>query len=156
MSLLCACKDKGRIAGNGPITTGDDCIVETSFGRIKGYNDAGIYTFKGVPYAKAARFMPPVDPDRWEGVRKTQVYGPQARQGQNMNWGGQPSDYDFGFQFKNEKSSEDCQMLNIWTPALDGRKRPVFVWFHGGGYLPAQPSSCRPRREPPLPGKATS
>ena len=91
--ILGACRNGGQVAGIGPITTGDDCIVETGAGKIMGYNDAGIYTFKGVPYAKADRFMPPTDPDPWEGVRKTQVYGPQARQGQNMNWGGQPSDY---------------------------------------------------------------
>jgi para-nitrobenzyl esterase len=31
--------------------------------------------------------------------------------------------------------SEDCLVLNIWTPALrDHRKRPVMVWFHGGGF----------------------
>ena len=140
--LLCGCANDTR---KGPVTTGDDCIVTTTAGKIMGYNDAGIYTFKGVPYAKAGRFLPPQDPDRWEGVRKTQVYGPQAMQGQDMHWGGNPGDYDFGFEFKNEKSSEDCQVLNVWTPALDGRKRPVFVWIHGGGYasgsaifLPAQ------------------
>jgi para-nitrobenzyl esterase len=151
--LLCACGNNGQVAGNGPITTGEDCIVETTSGKIMGYNDAGIYTFKGVPYAKADRFMPPTDPDRWEGIKKTQVYGPQAKQSQNMDWGGQPSDYDFGFQFKNEKSSEDCQVLNVWTPALDGKKRPVFVWFHGGGYangsaifLPAQEGTALARK----------
>ena len=143
--LLCACGNDRQGAVPGPITTGEDCIVSTAYGKILGYNDAGIYTFKGVPYAKAERFMPPQAPDKWDGVLKTQVYGPQAMQGQNMNWGGTPSDYDFGFQFKKELNSEDCQMLNVWTPALDGKKRPVFVWFHGGGYangsaifLPAQ------------------
>ncbi|MBR5735199.1 MAG: carboxylesterase/lipase family protein [Bacteroidales bacterium] len=143
--FLCACKSNQKAAISGPVTTGDDCIVQVSYGKILGYNDAGIYTFKGVPYAKAERFMPPQDPDRWDGIKKTQVYGPQAMQSQDMIWGGQPSDYDFGFQFKKELNSEDCQMLNIWTPALDGKKRPVFVWFHGGGYangsaifLPAQ------------------
>ncbi len=31
--------------------------------------------------------------------------------------------------------SEDCLALNIWTPALrDHHKRPVMVWFHGGGF----------------------
>ena len=31
--------------------------------------------------------------------------------------------------------SEDCLVLNIWTPALrDHHKRPVMVWFHGGGF----------------------
>ena len=143
--LLSACKSNNHGFLNGPITTGDDCIVKVTSGKIQGYNDAGIYTFKGVPYAKAERFMPPQDPDSWEGVRKMQVYGPQAMQSQDMMWGGQPSDYDFGFQFKKELNSEDCQRLNIWTPALDGKKRPVFVWIHGGGYangsaifLPAQ------------------
>ena len=143
--LLCACKSRQESSTMGPITTGDDCIVQVTSGKILGYNDAGIYTFKGVPYANAERFMPPQAPDSWDGIRKTQVYGPQAMQGQNMMWGGQPSDYDFGFQFKKELNSEDCQMLNIWTPALDGKKRPVFVWIHGGGYangsaifLPAQ------------------
>ena len=142
---LCSCNNSKQSAVKGPITTGDDCIVRTTSGKIMGYNDAGIYTFKGVPYAKAERFMPPTDPDKWDNVRKTQSYGPQAMQNQNMRWGGQPSDYDFGFEFKNEKSSENCQVLNVWTPALDGKKRPVFLWIHGGGYasgsaifLPAQ------------------
>jgi len=31
--------------------------------------------------------------------------------------------------------SEDCLNLSVWTPGLqDGGKRPVMVWFHGGGY----------------------
>ncbi len=31
--------------------------------------------------------------------------------------------------------SEDCLRLNVWTPAIaDGKKRPVIVWLHGGGY----------------------
>ncbi|MFR3947377.1 MAG: carboxylesterase family protein [Ruminococcus sp.] len=31
--------------------------------------------------------------------------------------------------------SEDCQNLNVWTPDLDSNaKKPVMVWFHGGGY----------------------
>ena len=30
--------------------------------------------------------------------------------------------------------SEDCLFLNVWTPALDGKKRPVMVYLHGGGY----------------------
>lgn len=29
---------------------------------------------------------------------------------------------------------EDCQNLNIWTPACDDKKRPVMVWLHGGGF----------------------
>ena len=33
------------------------------------------------------------------------------------------------------EETEDCLVLNIWTPAInDGRKRPVMFWCHGGGF----------------------
>jgi len=36
---------------------------------------------------------------------------------------------------KPNDASEDCLYLNVWTRGVnDGRKRPVMVWFHGGGY----------------------
>ena len=33
-----------------------------------------------------------------------------------------------------DPQGEDCLVLNVWTPATDDAKRPVMVWFHGGGY----------------------
>jgi len=31
--------------------------------------------------------------------------------------------------------SEDCLTLNVWTRGLgDGAKRPVMIWYHGGGF----------------------
>jgi carboxylesterase type B len=34
-----------------------------------------------------------------------------------------------------EETDEDCLSLNVWTPAVDDRRRPVLVWVHGGGFM---------------------
>ncbi len=36
--------------------------------------------------------------------------------------------------FEPAVTAEDCLTLNVWTPALDGR-RPVLVWIHGGAFI---------------------
>ena len=35
----------------------------TAYGEVAGYIDNGVYTYKGLPYAKAERFLPAVKPD---------------------------------------------------------------------------------------------
>jgi para-nitrobenzyl esterase len=30
--------------------------------------------------------------------------------------------------------SEDCLTMNVFTPALDNKRRPVMFWMHGGGF----------------------
>lgn len=120
----------------GPILAGDNiAVANTSYGKIRGYIDSGIYAFKGIPYAKTERFMPPQAPEKWDGIRQCTVFGPQAMQGKAQNWEGQ-SDYNFGFQFCKEPMDEkECFVLNVWTKGInDGKKRPVWVWIHGGGY----------------------
>ena len=121
----------------GPVVSDETTVANTTAGKIQGYRDGEVYTFKGVPYAEAQRFMPPVKPKAHEGVVKHRVYGPKAPQGQSLKFRGNPqSDNDFGFQFNLEPMDEDnCLVLNVWTKGLDdGKKRPVFVWFHGGGF----------------------
>lgn len=120
----------------GPILTGRDvAVVSTRYGKVRGYMDDGIYVFKGIPYAKAERFMPPQAPDNWQDVRQCTVWGPQAMQNSLSAWGGQ-SDYNFGFQFNREPMDEkNSFVLNVWSKGInDGKKRPVWVWIHGGGY----------------------
>jgi para-nitrobenzyl esterase len=120
----------------GPILTGKDiAVVSTKYGKVRGYIDDGIFAFKGIPYAKAERFMPPQAPDKWDDLRQTTIYGPQAVQGSSLNWGGQ-GDYNFGFQFNKEPQDEkNSFVLNVWSKGInDGKKRPVWVWIHGGGY----------------------
>jgi para-nitrobenzyl esterase len=131
--------------------------AETSFGKIRGIENLGIKIFKGIPYGAstdgANRFMPPVDPHGWTGVRDALEYGhsaPQSvpRQPQSTQSASQstssptpsppgPSIYSaLGVQGgKPTGEGEDCLVLNIWTPSIkDGRKRPVMFWLHGGGF----------------------
>jgi len=113
--------------------------VETTSGKIRGYTQnvgsTKVYTFKGVPYGASTagrrRWMPPLEPDPWTGIRETVEYGPRCPQARGN--GGLVPEVDV-MEWKGPMS-EDCLNLNVWTPGLKGgEKRPVMVWFHGGGY----------------------
>ena len=78
-------------------------------------------------------FMPPVAVDKWEGVRSSRAYGPTCPQGKRMGW--YSDEQAFAFNWDDGYPDENCLRVNIWTPGLkDGKKRPVMVWLHGGGY----------------------
>lgn len=120
-----------------PITAGEHTRVNTVYGPIEGYLDGKIYTFKGIQYAKADRFLAPEYPDKFDRLRQCKLYGPQAPQSESLRWNGNnQTDYAFGNQFVLEPMDEkNCLVLNVWTPSInDSKRRPVFVWIHGGGY----------------------
>lgn len=129
-------------------------IAETSFGKIRGIENRGIKIFKGIPYGAntsgANRFMPPADPASWAGVRDALEYGHSCPQNDpsvakatpktapsTPGLINGPSIYK-ALDVPGDKPTgegEDCLVLNVWTPALnDGRKRPVMLWLHGGGF----------------------
>ena len=118
--------------------------AETSLGKVRGMDNAGIKTFKGIPYgastAGSNRFMPPVDPGKWTGVRDALEYGHSAPQ---RDPAAQPANGGLGVAAQGLPSEgEDCLVLNVWTPAVnDGRKRPVMFWCHGGGFATGSGSS---------------
>jgi len=121
---------------SGPILAGEDiAVVSTKYGKVRGYIDDGIFAFKGIPYAQAKRFMPPKAPNSWADVMQCTVYGPQVMQGKAQGWKGQGDD-NFGLQFNIEPMDEkESFVLNVWSQGInDGKKRPVWVWIHGGGF----------------------
>lgn len=110
-----------------------DAVTDTESGKVAGYIKDGIMVFKGIPYAKAERFMPPQAADKWEGIRSSRHYGPTAPQDKRAGWASDET--AFAFDWDDGYPGEDCQRVNIWTPGVnDGKKRPVMVWLHGGGY----------------------
>jgi para-nitrobenzyl esterase len=104
-------------------------VAATKAGRVRGATDNGVHVFRGIRYGAdtaGRRFMPPLPPEPWAGVRDALEYGPMSPQ---------PSRSP-------EKASEDCLFLNVWTPGLrDGRKRPVMFYIHGGAYSNGSGSS---------------
>ena len=100
---------------------GESPVAQTHRGAVRGFPDRGVTVFKGIRYGADTaprRFMPPLEPLPWDGVKDAMDYGPSSPQG-----GGR------------EPISEDCLFLNVWTPGLDPRaRRPVMFYIHGGAY----------------------
>jgi para-nitrobenzyl esterase len=130
---------RGQVSpSEAPLIARDgDAVAITRSGRVAGYIRKGVFTFKGIPYAENSagpnRFMPPVKAKSWEGVRSSRQYGYVAPQGPRAGWAN--DEEAFMFNWDDGVQSEDCLRVNVWTPAVgDGKKRPVMVWLHGGGY----------------------
>ncbi|MFY1612844.1 carboxylesterase/lipase family protein [Macellibacteroides fermentans] len=126
--------DKQEAKTDSEVLASDtNAIAETESGTVAGYQENGVYIYKGIPYAKAERFMPPQPVAKWEGIRSSRAYGPTCPQGKRAGWYHDES--AFAFDWNDGFPDEDCLRVNIWTPGLkDGKKRPVMVWLHGGGY----------------------
>lgn len=107
-----------------------ETIVETNAGKIEGYQRRGLFVFKGIPYAAppvgGRRWLPPEPVEPWSGVRQTQSYATIAPQN--------PTELSVIAPREPEPQNEDCLHLNIWTPGIDDKRRPVLFWIHGGGF----------------------
>ena len=120
--------------GPGNCSTPRSAIAKTQYGKVRGFLDGGVLTFKGVPYGRTTaeenRWLPAKPPEPWTDEYPALVYG--ANCPQNLHTWTSPEqtfiqDWDDGWQ------SEDMLKLNVWTPGLTG-KRPVMFYMHGGGF----------------------
>jgi para-nitrobenzyl esterase len=104
-------------------------IVMTASGPVRGEGEQGAQVFRGIPFAEppvgALRFRPPVEHKPWRDVRPAVDFAPACPQIVTID----PTENN------NSVQSEDCLALNVWTPAIDSKRRPVMVFVHGGAFI---------------------
>ncbi len=141
--MLAAGSAAGLVFGTSRVRAAEPPIANTKYGKVRGLADGAVKIFKGVPYgastAGANRFMPPKPPEPWSEVRDATRFGNRA-----------PQTDTTGFMeeevvaLDRTAQSEDCLRLNIWTTGLaDGKKRPVMLWCHGGGFTGGSGANVR-------------
>lgn len=106
-----------------------DCLtVKVVNGSFTGtVEDNGIYTWKGIPYAKAPvgdlRWKAPEAVDASDECFEAYDFGYTCPQ---YEWPSEPASYN--------EISEDCLTLNVWASDIETSDKPVMIYFHGGGY----------------------
>jgi para-nitrobenzyl esterase len=109
-------------------------IIDTSAGKIRGLVIDKVNAFKGIPYGASTagdrRFLPPVKSEGWTGIRDTITWGPEAPQVSPHT-----EIPEVRATIPGTGMSEDCLRLNVWSRELGaGRRLPVMLWLHGGGF----------------------
>jgi para-nitrobenzyl esterase len=108
--------------------------AKTQYGHVRGLLKDGVQQFWCVPYGAptggANRFMPPQKPASWSGVKDHFEITFAAP----MEPGGEEPAPVVTALNRLTPHSEDCLTVNVFTPGLDNKARPVMVWMHGGGF----------------------
>lgn len=126
-------------------------VAKTTAGMVQGRVENDIFVYRGVPYGMdtaKTRFAAPRPPEPWEGIKECVNWGPRTIQPYSapaaprrvattvsQQTPARPRVVGYHMSPDEGGESEDCLHLNVWTPGMrDGKKRPVMVYFHGGGY----------------------
>ncbi len=114
-------------------------VLTIEGGQVQGVktdDHPDVIVYRGIPYA-----APPIGENRWKepqpvvawkGVKVCDTFGHPSYQAVHYP-GGYATEWGYG---KEAPYSEDCLYLNVWTKASaqPGKKLPVALWIHGGGY----------------------
>ncbi|XP_031571703.1 uncharacterized protein LOC116305864 [Actinia tenebrosa] len=128
--LLCV-----MLQASGAVAVIPTPIVNTTAGPIVGKNETlatgkSVLKYLGIPYAKAARFEDPTDPDSWNMTRNATEFGKRCPQ-PSLNISA-PLSYL-------PEMSEECLFINIFAPGKKTENSSmglsVMVWVHGGAYV---------------------
>jgi para-nitrobenzyl esterase len=129
----------GALTSFADVANGTTPVVSITTGKVRGRKEGSLHIFKGIPYGAPTggpnRFMPPRRPEPWTGVRDAFEFGHYAPQSNRPRGEKQRQFFSILGPTNRGDFSEDCLHLNVWTQGVnDRRKRPVMVWFHGGGF----------------------
>ena len=113
-------------------------VLSIEGGQVQGVEAdiEGVYVYRGMPYAappiRELRWKAPQPVVPWEGIMIADKFGHPGYQSVHYP-GGYTTEWGYG---EESPYSEDCLYLNVWTkaPGQVGKKLPVALWIHGGGY----------------------
>ncbi|WP_296288714.1 carboxylesterase family protein [Pseudomonas sp.] len=145
ISALMACAGISHV-----LRAEEPCAVctRTESGEVRGAAEGTVVAFKGIPYAQAPvgelRFQPPQPAGQWDGVLEASKYRstcPQVKDPlEQYPFAGRAITGADGKQSEIYES-EDCLHLNVWTPAVDHKKRPIMIFIPGGAFVVGNGSS---------------
>jgi para-nitrobenzyl esterase len=129
-----------------PVSTasahGSSAVRHTSLGLVKGVDEGGTLSWRGIPYAEppvgALRWRAPVTHRPWHGVRDAREFGDGCVQ-EGRFFSPAPSGPHYGLDIrdglKKPVGAEDCLTLNVFRPSDRRQNLPVIVFVYGGSNM---------------------